>query len=76
MTLTTVDSSMLHAVGYDEEAQELEVIFTSGKIYRYRDVPKEIYEQLLASKSKGSFMHGEIFECYEDYQVRPQRGRY
>ena len=73
MTLTTVDSSMLHAVGYDEETQELEAIFHTGKIYRYRGVPKEVFEQLLASDSKGSYMRSLIIDCYPDYQVKGRR---
>nr|WP_309694535.1 KTSC domain-containing protein [Armatimonas sp.] len=76
MTLVTVDSSMLHAVGYDEEAKELEAVFASGKVYRYEGVPKEVYEELLASDSKGSFMRNAIIDCYPDYPVRTKRGRY
>ena len=34
MKLTTVDSSMIHAVGYDSKTKELEVIFNSGSVYR------------------------------------------
>ncbi|WP_394794972.1 KTSC domain-containing protein [Armatimonas sp.] len=76
MTLVTVDSSMLDAVGYDEEAQELEAVFASGKVYRYEGVPKEVYEELLASDSKGSFMHSAVIDCYPDYPVRTRRRRY
>ncbi len=75
MTLTTVDSSMIYAVGYDDETKELEVVFNSGKIYRYKDVPLKIYKELLASSSKGSFLRNNVFDCYEDYQVRSRRGR-
>ena len=39
MQLTTVESSMIHAVGYDGESGELEVVFNSGQVYRYVDVP-------------------------------------
>ncbi|WP_395094270.1 KTSC domain-containing protein [Armatimonas sp.] len=76
MTHTKVDSSMLDAVGYDEKTQELEAVFTSGKVYRYSGVPKEVYEELLASDSKGSFMRSAIIDCYPDYQVKPKRRRY
>ena len=67
---------MLHAVGYDEETQELEAVFNSGKIYRYCGVPKEVFEELLASDSKGSYMRSCIIDCYEDYQVRSRGSRY
>ena len=76
MTLTKVDSSMLDAVGYDEKTQELEAVFASGKVYRYEGVPKEVYEELLASDSKGSFMHNAIIDCYAYYPVRTKRRRY
>ena len=70
MNLVTVDSSMVHAVGYDAEAEELEVIFTSGKIYRYRDVPADVYDRLLKADSKGQFMNAFVIDVYPDYQVR------
>ena len=40
MQLTTVGSSMIHAVGYDDETREMEVVFNSGGVYRYIDVDK------------------------------------
>src|SRR6266498_24022 len=52
MNLIKVDSSMIYAVGYDEEAQILEVVFKRTGVYRYRNVPKNVYEGLLASDSK------------------------
>jgi hypothetical protein len=76
VTHTKVDSSMLDAVGYDEETQELEAVFTSGRVYRYSGVPKEVYKKLLTSDSKGSFMHSAIIDCYPDYQVKSKRRRY
>jgi hypothetical protein len=76
MNLVTVDSSMLDAVGYDEKTQELEAVFVSGNVYRYEGVPKEVYEQLLASDSKGSFMHRVIIDCYAYYPVSTKRRRH
>ena len=75
MELVTVDSSMIHAVGYDSDAEELEVIFNSGRIYRYTDVPREEYESLLASESKGQYMRANIIGIYPDYQVSKRRRR-
>lgn len=70
MNLVTVDSSMVHAVGYDAEAEEMEVIFTSGKIYRYVDVPADVYDRLLKADSIGQFMNAFVIDVYQDYQVR------
>jgi len=73
MQLVTVDSSMIHAVGYDKETQELEVVYTSGKIWRYTNVPEQIYQQLLAAESKGSFMRSCIIGMYPEYKVSRRR---
>ena len=75
MELVTVDSSMIHAVGYDSDTEELEVIFNSGRIYRYTGVPREEYENLLASRSKGQYMRANIIDVYPDYPVSKRRRR-
>lgn len=75
MQLTTVESSMIHAVGYDEASSELEVVFNSGQVYRYVDVPRAEYEGLLASESKGRYMRARIIGLYADYKVTGRRRR-
>jgi hypothetical protein len=40
MKLRPVESSMLLAVGYDAAAKELEAVFSSGAVWRYRGVPR------------------------------------
>jgi hypothetical protein len=55
MTLETVRSSAIHAIGYDVERRTLEIIFTGGGIYHFHNVPPEIYRRFLATNSKGSF---------------------
>jgi hypothetical protein len=62
--LTTVESSMIHAVGYDAETRTLEVIFNSGGIYFYDNVPPKVYEELMAAESKGSYMKHAIIDAY------------
>jgi len=64
MEFVRIDSSMIQAVAYDEMAQELWVIFNSSKSYVYEEVPKEVYAELLASSSKGSYMVNSIIDCY------------
>jgi len=65
-TLTKVNSSMLYAVGYDPKAKVLEVVFNSGKIWRYYDVPRSVYDELLTTRSVGSYMNSHILGCYEE----------
>lgn len=64
MVLHTVESSMIHAVGYDPERRLLEVVFNSGRVYCYEQVPPEVYEALMAAESKGRFMRAAIIDVY------------
>ncbi len=75
MKLTTVESSMLHAVGYDPETRTLEVVFNSGEKYQYYDVPPEEYEGLMAAESKGSYMHSNIIDMYDWAPIKRWRRR-
>lgn len=69
MQLTTVESSMIHAVGYDEDENELEVVFNNGGIYRYKNVETEEYEGLMDADSKGQYMRAHIIDMYPYYKV-------
>ena len=69
MELIKVDSSMIYAFGYDEEQQVLEVVFKRNGVYRYRDVPKKVYEGLLKASSKGSYMRDRIIDMYSTERV-------
>ena len=75
MNLTTVESSMIYAVGYDTKTNELEVVFNSGQVYRYMEVPKSEYEDLLTADSKGRYMRACIIGLYPEYKVTGRRGR-
>ena len=55
-----VDSSNIEAIGYDADAQELHVRFLSGVTYIYHGVPQEIYDNLMAAPSHGSYLNREI----------------
>lgn len=52
-----VSSSSVASIGYAAEAQTLEVEFRSGAIYRYFDVPSELYEAFWSAESKGSYFN-------------------
>ena len=57
MNRTTVESTTLAAVGYDEAQRALELEFRSGAIYRYFDVPVDVHEQLLGAASRGNYFN-------------------
>ncbi len=68
--LTKVDSTMLYAVGYDEEAQILEVVFRTGGIYRYFQISRELYEGLITAESKGQYMRTHVIGQYPYERIR------
>jgi hypothetical protein len=47
-------------VGYDEEQQILEIEFTNGAVYRYFDVPTQVYRGLMAAESHGRYFHQHV----------------
>jgi len=74
LTRIPVDSSMLSAVGYDEEEKILYAEFSNtGKIYAYPEVPKEEFEALLKADSIGRFMRNEIIPAFTGFVI--QRGK-
>jgi hypothetical protein len=70
MNLVKVDSSMIYAIGYDEQDQVMEVVFKRTGIYRYQNVPKDVYEGLMAAGSKGSYMRDTIIDMYPAEHLR------
>jgi hypothetical protein len=73
MKLTTVESSMIHAVGYDRKSRTLEVVFNSGNTYFYENVPASEYKALMEADSKGSYMRYNIIDMYRCHQLRGSR---
>jgi hypothetical protein len=53
MDRTSVDSSLIKSLGYDEPSQVLEVEFHRGAVYQYLAVPTSVYEDLQSSESVG-----------------------
>jgi hypothetical protein len=67
------DSSMISAFGYDEAEEILEVAFHSTGVYRYFEVPKEVFEGLRDASSQGSYMRDMIIDMYPWEQSRGRR---
>jgi len=50
-----VNSTNIAAVGYDPEAQLLEVEFVNGGVYQYSNVGQHTHDEFMNSSSKGSY---------------------
>jgi len=70
-----VDSSMVDSVGYDEEHYLLQVVFTSGRVYCYEDVPPEVFQGLMEAESKGQYMRAYIIDVYPYRRGPCRKGR-
>ena len=79
MDLISVKSSNISQVGYDENYKLtinsrplaiLRVVFTSGFVYDYYNVPKDVYEALINAESIGKYFHANIKNDYEFEKVK------
>lgn len=65
MERQAVSSSNLASVGYDAKNEILEVEFNHGGIYKYFDVSKEVYQELMDASSHGQYFSANIRNDYE-----------
>lgn len=57
MRLTKVSSGTLEAIGYDVTTSTVHILFKDNTYYQYKDVPFNVYDGLVKSPSKGSYVY-------------------
>jgi hypothetical protein len=57
-------SSVIRSYRYDPQQRRLELIFVSGRRYRYHDVPEETYSAMRRAFSKGEYFNAHIRDQY------------
>ena len=70
-----VESTALTAVGYSKKLHALEIEFHDGLVYRYEEVPVELYRNLMAAESKARFYNKNIRGKYHCVRVKPPHQR-
>jgi KTSC domain len=70
-----VHSHALAAVGYSKRLHALEVEFISGAIYRYSNVPPQLYRDFLSAASKAQFYDTNVRGHFPSVHVKPPRSR-
>jgi hypothetical protein len=60
MARVPLQSSVLAAVEYFPELPALDIVFNTGEVYRYSEVPLLFYQGLLEADSKGAFFNAHI----------------
>ncbi len=63
-------SSVVATIRYDEKTSKLRVIFQSGSIYDYLNVPPEVYDDMMKAFAKGEFLNKQIKPNYEFEKIR------
>jgi hypothetical protein len=66
-----VESHQLRSIGYDADAEVLEIEFTSGRVYEYRGVPASVHAWLMKVPSKTAFFSRKIRDAYPFRDVTP-----
>lgn len=75
-TLTFVKSSNMLGISYDEETKDLYVLFKQKTLYKYADVPKDVYDEFIKAESVGSFFFKRIKSKYECKKVGTIKSSY
>lgn len=69
MGRTRINSSNIAAAEYISEGKLLEIEFKSGRTYRYRGVPLDLFCGMLQAESQGAFFKSEIEGKFETEEV-------
>jgi hypothetical protein len=70
-----VESSLFTSAAYRPYARQLYLRFHDAKIYRYFDVPVEVYEAFLAAESKGRYFSRHIRNVFRYERIGYTLGR-
>ena len=61
---TSIDSSFITDVAYNENLEMFELKLRSGREYSYSGIPKGVYDEFMRSDSKGKFFNSVIKPVY------------
>lgn len=62
-------SSVISAISYNKANATLRIVFVTGMVYNYKNVPEEVYTALISSGSKGAFFNQHIKGNYKFKKV-------
>jgi hypothetical protein len=51
-------------MSYNPATQRLRIVFISGLVYEYKNVPQTVYDEMRAAGSKGSYLNQHIKRHY------------
>ena len=66
----SIDSAEMVSVGYDKDSKILEIEFPGKRVYQYKNVPEDIYRNLIDSDDMiDRFFAEDIQYEYEYYRI-------
>jgi len=69
MLRLVVKSNALTSMGYDERARVLELEYKNGTVYRYKVVPRHVWEELKRIEARGdslgAYVNANIRDTYD-----------
>jgi hypothetical protein len=68
-----VDSTAIAKIGYSKRRHILEIEFVNGAVYRYLDVPVNVYRELMSAESKARFYDSNVKGHYRSVPIRPDK---
>ncbi len=71
MERTRFESRAVSSAGYDLETRVLEVEFSSGRIYRFSEVPESVWEWLVRVPNKGAYVARNLTGKYAFEDLTP-----
>ena len=63
-------STVIRSYQYDPDLQRLRITYISGAVYDYTGVPNDVYADMKAYQSKGTFLNQRIKGHYPYKKVR------
>ena len=63
-------SSVVADIKFDAGTSTLRVIYISGSVYDYKNVPEEIYNEMKKAFSKGEYLNKHIKPNYEFEKIK------
>lgn len=65
-----IQSTNLKSATYDTEIKKLTMVFNSGNIYEYDNVPWELFTKFRMSESQGKFFNSNIARAFTYKKVK------
>lgn len=63
-------SSVIRKYYYKSEVEILRIIYVSGAVYDYMEVPQEVFDEFRAAFSKGTYLNKKIKPFFKYEKVR------